>query len=256
MRQVMATVISNREILPDAWLLEFHAPELARVSQAGQFVHVRCSHSFDVLLRRPFSLHSIQADAGRLGLLYQRLGPASAWLARQHAGDQLDLLGPAGRGWEIDRQTRHALLLGRGVQIAPLLSLAGLALSQGLAVTLLLGAATADQVYPAALLPLEVEYHVATDDGTLGEWTCITQVLPTYVNWADALYICGPQELLREVSRRTERVRERGFAQVALANAPVCCALGTCLSCAVPTRRGLRLLCKDGPVFPLRDVIW
>jgi dihydroorotate dehydrogenase electron transfer subunit len=32
------------------------------------------------------------------------------------------------------------------------------------------------------------------------------------------------------------------------------CGTGICYGCAVETRRGVRLVCKDGPRFDLRDV--
>jgi dihydroorotate dehydrogenase electron transfer subunit len=34
----------------------------------------------------------------------------------------------------------------------------------------------------------------------------------------------------------------------------MCCGTGICYSCAVETRKGVRLVCKDGPCFDLRDV--
>jgi len=34
------------------------------------------------------------------------------------------------------------------------------------------------------------------------------------------------------------------------------CGLGACYSCTVKTKRGLRQVCKDGPVFELGDIIW
>jgi dihydroorotate dehydrogenase electron transfer subunit len=32
------------------------------------------------------------------------------------------------------------------------------------------------------------------------------------------------------------------------------CGTGICYGCAVETRKGMRLVCKDGPKFDLRDV--
>jgi dihydroorotate dehydrogenase electron transfer subunit len=32
------------------------------------------------------------------------------------------------------------------------------------------------------------------------------------------------------------------------------CGTGICYGCAVQTRRGMRLVCKDGPRFDLREV--
>jgi dihydroorotate dehydrogenase electron transfer subunit len=46
---------------------------------------------------------------------------------------------------------------------------------------------------------------------------------------------------------------ERGFAS-ALLEGPLVCGVGACGVCAIELRRGMRLLCSDGPVFDLRDV--
>jgi dihydroorotate dehydrogenase electron transfer subunit len=34
------------------------------------------------------------------------------------------------------------------------------------------------------------------------------------------------------------------------------CGLGFCYACTIKTQRGLKQVCKDGPVFDLEDVIW
>ena len=47
---------------------------------------------------------------------------------------------------------------------------------------------------------------------------------------------------------------ERGFASVLL-EGPLVCGVGACGVCAVETRKGMRMLCSDGPVFDLRDMI-
>ena len=40
----------------------------------------------------------------------------------------------------------------------------------------------------------------------------------------------------------------------ALLEERMACGTGVCYSCAVFTRRGVRLVCKDGPRFELREV--
>jgi len=34
------------------------------------------------------------------------------------------------------------------------------------------------------------------------------------------------------------------------------CGVGACLSCTVETKHGQRLVCKDGPVFELSEIVW
>ncbi|MCK5505735.1 MAG: dihydroorotate dehydrogenase electron transfer subunit, partial [Thermodesulfovibrionia bacterium] len=34
------------------------------------------------------------------------------------------------------------------------------------------------------------------------------------------------------------------------------CGLGTCLGCVVNTVNGYKRVCKEGPVFPIDEIIW
>jgi dihydroorotate dehydrogenase electron transfer subunit len=34
------------------------------------------------------------------------------------------------------------------------------------------------------------------------------------------------------------------------------CGFGACLGCAVNTRNGFKRVCKEGPVFPIDEIIW
>ncbi|HCC68949.1 MAG TPA: dihydroorotate dehydrogenase, partial [Nitrospiraceae bacterium] len=34
------------------------------------------------------------------------------------------------------------------------------------------------------------------------------------------------------------------------------CGIGACLGCAVRTKDGYKRVCKEGPVFDVRDIVW
>ena len=34
------------------------------------------------------------------------------------------------------------------------------------------------------------------------------------------------------------------------------CGIGTCLGCVVQTKKGYKRVCKEGPVFPMEEIIW
>ncbi|MCX6000707.1 MAG: hypothetical protein NTU41_14300 [Chloroflexi bacterium] len=34
------------------------------------------------------------------------------------------------------------------------------------------------------------------------------------------------------------------------------CGVGACYGCAIETKRGMRRVCLDGPVFELEDIVW
>lgn len=255
MRLYTATVTANSEIRAGVHLLEMHLPALAQAVQPGQYCMVRCCHSSasDPLLRRPFFIHSVQRERGLCTLLVQACGRGTSWLVQQQAGAKLDVLGPLGHGWEVRSTVRNLLLLGEGPLINGITLLAQVASAQEVVVTLVGQFDTAAQVYPPALLPPEVEYHIVTTDGSVGAQGNLHSVLAAYLPWADAACCSVSRETSMHLYSHFERLRTKHFAQGILLH-PLVCATGACLACTVQTYSGPRLICRDGPVFDLREV--
>lgn len=249
MRLTLATITANTMLRPGVHLIEMHAPYLAQAAQPGQYCMVRCCHplAYDPLLRRPFFIHGVQRTQGSCSLLINVRGRGTAWLAHQAVGAELDILGPLGHGWQIRSTVRNLLLIGAEPQIAALTLLAQVALAQELAVTLLYMCSADDQAYPPALLPEEVEYHIVTGD-------LLTEV-EEYLNWADAACCSLPRDTMLALYHKYERMRRRQFAQGVLL-LPLVCGNGVCLTCNVETRTGQQLVCRDGPVFAIREIAW
>jgi dihydroorotate dehydrogenase electron transfer subunit len=116
-----------------------------------------------------------------------------------------------------------------------------------MAVTLLCLSGSVEEAYPPALLSEEVEYHVVTGDllAEAGE----------YLTWADAVCCSVSRETLTMLYWRYERMRKHNFAQGVLLQ-PLVCGSGICLTCSVETRTGQQLICREGPVFAARKIIW
>jgi len=260
MRLVRTELIDSREILAGQWLQSYLAPELATGTRAGQFVHARTGDLPGLVLRRPFSINT--AD------------PAS--------GDTVDMLGPLGRPFEVDPRSRHLLLIAGGLGMAGVRSLADEALRDGRQVTVLFGAASARDVYPSSLLPDEVEYVIATDDGSVGHRGFVTELVPAYEAWADQAFACGPAPMLAALARlaagRRERLgvaklgRKRGSGKPEAVGSPAArrkaflqvsmeqnmgCAVGACLGCVIMGTNGApQRVCREGPVFAAEEVAW
>jgi dihydroorotate dehydrogenase electron transfer subunit len=139
------------------------------------------------------------------------------------------------------------------VGVAPLAMLADEAVAKGLSVTLAMGAKTAGELYPGQLLPPEVEYVVATEDGTAGHRGFVTAALDEVYDWADQVFACGPLGMLTAL-KRVSRRRPSTPVQVSLEE-HMGCAVGVCYGCVVSTRHGPRRVCADGPVFDLDEVV-
>ena len=253
MKLVDAPVISNREVCPGVHLLRLRAPDIAAEGRSGQYVMVRCGEGHDLVLRRPLSIHRASAD-GIVALLFSVVGKGTDWLAQRAEGDVLDLLGPLGDGFRVHPESRSLLLAAGGIGIAPLVFLAEEATAAGRSVRLLVGCGTASEVYPQRLLPAGVETVVATEDCSLGEAGMVTDLLPRYVPDADQVFACGPLPMYRRLSEMGSLFGSRSV-QVTLEGV-LGCGVGACLGCSIETRNGRKLVCKDGPVFELGEVLW
>ena len=67
------------------------------------------------------------------------------------------------------------------------------------------------------------------------------------------IYACGPKPMLKEVAKfaKTHKIECKVSLEEYIA-----CGIGTCLGCAVKTRTGFKLVCKDGPVFDAMEIAW
>jgi dihydroorotate dehydrogenase electron transfer subunit len=243
--------------------LSIHAPELARGARPGHYV-LACGAppgGADPLLRRAAFLAGADPAAGTVELLIDPAERGLAWLASQPVGARIDLFGPLGSPFTLDGRTRNLLLAGVGPALPALIFLARTAAAGGVAVVLLAAAPSADRLPPPFLLPPDTEYQSSADGpaalvGLLGAPAPGASIFASPIAWADQICLALTEDLVTPAADavRAGRLRwGRGFAQAALAG-PTPCGVGTCQSCLIDTRNGLRARCKDGPVFDLRDL--
>lgn len=253
MNNTSCHIHSNKEIIPSTHLLWAQAPELAATARPGQFAMLRCCDDLERMLRRPLTVH--QVDGENVAFLYRVVGDGTTWLSARREGQHVDILGPLGNGFKVDDQSRRLLLVAGGMGFAPLRFLADRAVSDGRDVTLLLGAKTASELYPANLMPQGIKVVAVTEDGSAGEKGLVTRFLGPCAGNADQVFACGPEPMYRSLLRDRSAWPKHLRAQVSL-EVRMGCGVGACLSCTIKTKSGPRHACKDGPVFDLDDVLW
>lgn len=212
---------------------------------AGQFAMLAAAERWGAgvderpYLSRAFSYARFTACEAHF--LLEDVGPGTHRLCELREGDGLWLLGPLGQGFSAPEEDRRALLVGGGVGIAPLAiwqdTLGGRA-------TALLGFRDRAHADGAALLR---DAHVASDDGSVGRHSLVTELLRTEID-RDAhatVYACGPPPMLEAV--RAMCAAHGVPAQLAL-EAGMACGFGACFGCVVPAREGYLRVCVDGPV--------
>ncbi|BCO10315.1 dihydroorotate dehydrogenase B (NAD(+)), electron transfer subunit [Desulfolithobacter dissulfuricans] len=254
--QEKSRIVRIESLTPVIHRLTLHAPRIAGQAFPGQFVMVRVSPTFDPLLRRPLSIHQVSSD-GTVQLLFKVVGQGTRLLAGMRTGDYLDMVGPLGRGFTLERDEPFCLV-GGGMGIAPLYFLAKrlLQISRHPESTVLLGARTGSE-----LLPLEQEFlrlgcpvHSATDDGSYGHHGFVTELLDDLLARVRRVYVCGPFPMMRIAAMKC---LERGVACEVSLETHMACGLGACLGCTMMGGDGAYMhVCKDGPVFPAEKVAW
>jgi dihydroorotate dehydrogenase electron transfer subunit len=247
----LSCVIANEQLTADVFRLTVFAPQIAAAALPGQFVMVRTVKSLDPLLRRPFSIHSRGAD-GSLSLLFKIVGKGTALLAQARPDEQLDILGPFGKGFDVTAD-QPVCLIGGGMGIAPLLFLAQELPGKKHA---LLGARNKAELAPLAEMfaDLNCEIKLATDDGSLGHHGFIPDLLAEVLPLISQICTCGPSAMMRSVARKCYAAQTP--CQVSL-ETHMACGLGACLGCAVPGKNEQYLhVCKEGPVFNSNELAW
>lgn len=256
-------IVCQEKVGPEHYLMRVYAPELTRLAKPGQFVHVRVSQAADPLLRRPISLHGIDYDQGTVSMLYQVAGQGTRLMSEMKAGEQIDLMGPLGRGFTVPDGIAKVLVIGGGIGVAPLFPLVQALKHYKVEQTVLLGARTADYVIGAGQLSaLGVKVEMATDDGSLGHYGFVTDLAEKHMKLAkpDYFYACGPNPMLKQLLKAADKYGLDG--QVSLEER-MGCGVGACLACVCKTKTGsdrpadfeYKKVCHDGPVFEAREVI-
>jgi dihydroorotate dehydrogenase electron transfer subunit len=151
-------------------------------------------------------------------------------------GTQLLARGPLGRGFRVPRSVRRMALAAIGGGPGRLLPV--LAEAPAAEVALF-----CDE--PVAELPLRVEQQGL-------------DALPGVLAWADYLVIDNSLDELDELPRLLglRQPLPRNLEAQALVRAAMPCGgLAECGVCTLPTNRGNRLVCEDGPVFDLSELV-
>ena len=227
----------------------------------GQFVEVRVDGSSTTFLRRPISINFVDKQANELWLLVACVGDGTRRLAELKAGDTLNCVLPLGNGFTLPVNfplspfTFHLspLLVGGGVGVAPLLYLGKVLKEQGVEPTFLLGARSAKDLLMLSEFEKYGRVLVTTEDGTMGEKGFVTNHSVLQQEQFDMIQVCGPTPMMKAVARYAN---EKGIeCEVSLENL-MACGLGACLCCVEKTKEGNLCVCKEGPVFNIKRLLW
>ena len=256
--QEKAIVRQLEQLSEENFLLTLFAPATSNGARPGQFVMVGVGAANDPLLRRPFSINSVD-KGGQIRLLFKVVGRGTRILSQTREGDLLPLLGPLGTGFAIDPD-KQACLVGGGMGIAPMRFLAEyLQNCQDRTVmdTVILGGRNRDELEPLVgdFDGLDMTVLMVTDDGSFGDQGLVTDILgPLKLGSDTIVYSCGPKPMLYAVYQCSQK---KGLSCQVSIESVMACGMGACLGCSVPAFAGGYLhVCTDGPVFDAEKLVW
>ncbi|MYF98175.1 dihydroorotate dehydrogenase electron transfer subunit [Candidatus Poribacteria bacterium] len=254
-------IISNEKVAEDHYLLRCECSGIAKFARPGQFIHVMISQGAGLLLRRPFTIYTV--NGREITMLYQIIGEGTKQLSTMPKGASIQVLGPLGNTFDIAKNPEPAILVGGGAGIASLMLLAVALRAQDIPTIGLVGAQYRDRLLSVDdLEKIGVKVHIATDDGSIGHQGFVTDILTNMLRQNDLhhpiVYACGPHGMLTAVAKITEEFEVP--TQVAMENR-MGCAMGVCLGCVCPVYIDdesieYQRVCTEGPVFNALDIAW
>ncbi len=254
---VKQKIVSNEEVAPGVFRMSVEGWKEIQSASPGQFLHIRCSTTFEPLLRRPFSIHDV--DSNEVRILYKVIGCGTKLLSEKKPGDKLDVVGPLGHGFSIEPPSESVVIVAGGIGVAPMLFLARLIKARRKQV--LIGARTRGLIlYEEEFRRPGCSVEVTTDDGSYGKKGQVSALLREFLRGQKPaiVYACGPVGLLKEIANTCSSYNT--LCQVSLENR-MGCGVGACLGCVIRTKEKdgstiYRRVCREGPVFDAGTVSW
>lgn len=260
-------VVDRQELAPGVILLGFDAPDLVATVKPGQYVMAIPPAGQSAAI----ALGVYEAEGKRASVLFFTVGRRTRELADLRPGDRFDFVGPLGNGFDLSSAPKTVAIVAGGVGIASVLLPALALVRNGARVFLYYGARTAELLVDAERFRnAGCELVLATDDGSLGHFGYITDVL-VRSNKPDLILACGPSPMLRAVGRIAGEMDVP--AQLSLEET-FACGVGGCWGCVVPLVRDsaqapsfppaleggsdvvYARICKEGPVFWNHELRW
>lgn len=220
----------------------------------GQFAEIRIDGSNTTFLRRPISINYVDRTTNEVWFLVQLVGDGTRKLATVGQGDIVNVVMPLGNGFTMPQEAGvKPLLVGGGVGTAPMLMLGAELVKMGYEPTFLLGARSSKDLLQLEHFNQLGKVYTTTEDGSMGEKGYVTQHSILQTEQFDMIYTCGPKPMMVSVAKyaKTHEIT----CEVSLEN-KMACGVGACLCCVENTDEGHVCVCKDGPVFNIKKLLW
>jgi dihydroorotate dehydrogenase electron transfer subunit len=240
------------------------------------------SGSQDPLLKRPFSFFRNTSDG--IQFLYEVRGRGTIMMKDFSVGEVINVLGPLGKGYPKPDSKSTPLVIAGGIGIASVFPLIESFANRAY---IFYGARDNEGLTMLnELKSISDKLYISTDDGSMGQKGTVINILTDFLNSHFSvlgshliMYACGRKSMLEAFSRVA---LEKGIKGYVSAEEHMACGVGACLGCAIkvkgveqraksrkrkpkdldstlssqPLALSYKMVCKDGPVFPIEEIVW
>ncbi|MCI8284784.1 MAG: dihydroorotate dehydrogenase electron transfer subunit [Firmicutes bacterium] len=262
---IQAEVLTNEEISDNIMKMTLFADEVAETAKPGQFINVYPA-SDRLILPRPISICDADPKENTVTIVYAVVGEGTKEFAKTDYGDVLSISTPLGNGFDMEHcgDMHSAVLVGGGVGIAPMVFLAKELSKKG--VRCIAAAGFRKDIFLMEELRnydcrVIVTTEVPTESAFVGNVVdCLDINEVTGMHY----FACGPRAMLEAVSNYVYKAEPEAMLQVSLEER-MGCGYGVCVGCACDIKErddsGAEIIvkkkvCKDGPVFNAKEVVW
>ena len=249
-----AAVLSQEQIADQIFSMWLKTEQIAKEAVPGQFISVYSNDS-GRMLPRPISICERDKEKGALRIVYRVAGKGTEEFSCCKAGNTLDILGPLGNGFPLERcpEGKKAFLIGGGIGIPPMVQL-----SKELQGEVQVVAGYRDELFLTEELKANGTLYLATEDGSAGTKGNVLDCIRENGLTADVIYACGPTPMLRAIKSYAEEHQIDCWISM---EERMACGIGACLACVCKSKEiddhskvHNKRICKEGPVFHAQDV--
>lgn len=250
------TVISQ-ESLADGIFSMWIRTEASKEAKPGQFISMYTNDT-SKLLPRPISICEIDQEESALRVVYRVTGEntGTEQFSKMKTGDSLEIIGPLGNGFPVEKATgKKAFLMGGGIGVPPILELAKQVDCEEKQIVV--GYRDA-QTFLKEQFEENGKLYISTEDGSVGTKGNVMDAIREHALDADIIFACGPMPMLKAIKQYAE---EKNIECYISLEERMACGIGACLGCVCKTKEkdhhsnvNNQRICKDGPVFLATEV--
>ena len=247
-------IIAQERIASDVYSMWIRTEKIAKAALPGQFISVYSNDS-SRLLPRPISICEVDREQKALRIVYRVVGKGTAEFSKMKAAETLEILGPLGNGFPIERckKGKKPLLIAGGIGIPPMVWLA-----RELQGEIQIAAGYRDEIFLEKELETNGRLYIATEDGSHGTKGNVLDAVEDHHLEADVMFACGPAPMLRALKKYA---LEKNIECWLSLEERMACGVGACLACVCKTKEvdphsnvHNKRICEDGPVFLSTEV--